>query len=57
MYPDEARKVLHPITLGDKQTQKDDIEFCKAFVKQLTEQKGQVYEREPDVHERHTDGP
>jgi hypothetical protein len=35
IYPDKSTEVIHLITLGDKQTQKDDNELCRAFVKAL----------------------
>lgn len=57
VYPDEACKVLWLLTLGDKQTQSQDIKNCKAFVPQLLKPEGASDEREPDVHERRTDGP
>lgn len=36
VFPDEAGRVLYAITLGDKQSQGDDIETCKQFVRDLT---------------------
>jgi hypothetical protein len=32
IYPEEGEMVLHLITLGDKNTQKDDIAYCTQFV-------------------------
>jgi hypothetical protein len=29
VYPDDALRTLYLITLGDKKTQRDDIQFCK----------------------------
>ena len=38
VYPDEAKQCLTIITLGDKQTQHDDIAYCKSFVKATQEE-------------------
>lgn len=35
IYPDEGRKVIYTITLGDKNTQQEDIQFSKEFVSSL----------------------
>jgi hypothetical protein len=35
VYPDTGEKVTHVITLGDKGTQADDIEFAKQFVQSI----------------------
>ena len=35
VFPDESGGVLYAITLGDKQSQADDIETCKQFVRDL----------------------
>jgi hypothetical protein len=35
IYPDEGAKIVHAITLGDKQTQSQDVQFCKEFVSPL----------------------
>lgn len=35
LYPDEEQKVLYIITIGNKDEQSADVEFCKAFVKSL----------------------
>ena len=35
VYPDVDTETLYLLTLGDKQTQPDDILDCKAFVKQI----------------------
>ncbi len=40
LFPDETTSVVHLITVGDKQTQPDDIQFCKRFVDRLYSQKG-----------------
>jgi hypothetical protein len=43
MFADEAKKVLYLITIGNKQSQSDDIELSKEFITSLkpptTEQK------------------
>lgn len=35
VFPDERSKILHLMTLGDKDTQEDDIRNCKSFVEGL----------------------
>jgi len=35
VYPDAAKKTLYLLTVGDKSTQRDDIETCKRFVAQI----------------------
>lgn len=35
LYPDDANNEIHLITIGDKKTQKGDINFCKKFVEDL----------------------
>lgn len=35
IYPDEGAKVIYTITLGDKTTQREDIQFSKEFVSSL----------------------
>jgi hypothetical protein len=35
VYPDEEKEVLYLLTLGDKQSQRADIQFCKTCVLQL----------------------
>ncbi|MGR3218435.1 MAG: hypothetical protein ACUZ8H_01275 [Candidatus Anammoxibacter sp.] len=35
VYPDIKTSNLYLITIGDKGTQKDDIKYCKDFVKKL----------------------
>jgi len=57
VYPDEARKTLYLLTLGDKRSQDEDIKSCEVFLEHLPELEGEADEREPDVHERHADGP
>jgi hypothetical protein len=39
IYPDEESETLHLITLGDKNTQPDDIQLCKKFVEALLAEK------------------
>jgi len=38
VYPDEERKTLHLITLGDKRSQQNDIARCRRFVAHLRAQ-------------------
>ena len=35
VFADEVDKVLYLITIGDKRTQADDVQFCKEFVDDL----------------------
>ncbi len=42
VYPEEETEILHTITLGGKDTQHDDIQLCKQFVKELTAGKSQA---------------
>lgn len=35
IYPDTSTELIHVITIGDKDSQPDDIERCKAFMKEL----------------------
>lgn len=39
VYPDRIMEVLHIILLGDKDTQKEDISYCKAYVQNLSNEK------------------
>lgn len=34
VYPDESRKILYVLTLGNKASQPDDLRHCQEFVKQ-----------------------
>lgn len=44
VYPDPDTETLYEITLGDKQTQPNDIKFCSEFVADLKRQKEQQNE-------------
>ena len=44
VYPDRATETVHPITLGDKASQKGDIEFCSDYVESLLAQGGKSHE-------------
>lgn len=35
IYPDKRTEIVHLLTLGDKRTQKGDIEFCSDYVESL----------------------
>ena len=35
VYPDDATETLYLLTIGDKQSQHEDIQRCKAFVKEI----------------------
>ena len=39
IYPDQESETLYLITLGDKNSQSDDIQLCKKFVEALLEEK------------------
>lgn len=39
IYPDDETETLHLITLGDKNSQSDDIQQCKKFVEALLAEK------------------
>ena len=39
-YPDEDQHVLYQLTLGDKTSQKADVEFCTAWTEHFLEEKG-----------------
>ncbi len=38
-YPDVNTNIVHLITIGDKNSQKDDINFCNNFIKKLRDKK------------------
>lgn len=40
IYVDTASETVYLLTLGDKSTQRDDIQDCKRFVKQLKDNPG-----------------
>lgn len=39
VYPDEETEIVHLITLGDKDSQSEDIKACTDFVQQLREER------------------
>jgi hypothetical protein len=41
VFPDADTEALYQITIGDKQSQPDDIQFCSEFVADLRRQKEQ----------------
>jgi hypothetical protein len=47
VYPDVEASVLHLLTIGDKRTQSEDIQFGKECVKAIKKQKAQQNERVP----------
>jgi hypothetical protein len=51
VYPDVDDQKLYLLTIGDKNTQKDDIKLCKRLVKQLTENKP----TQDDAAQNHTE--
>jgi hypothetical protein len=56
-YPDEARRALYLITLGDKKSQKDDIRVCKDFVARLSDlAEEDSDEKNEDIPERLPNG-
>jgi hypothetical protein len=50
VYPDPDQLVLHLLTMGAKDTQHDDIQFCKECVTELEQRK-----REAENHEQLTE--
>lgn len=54
VYPDSDRSVLHLLTIGDKDTQKEDIEFCKDCVDELELRKREAATDEPEPDENAT---
>jgi hypothetical protein len=44
VYPDEDHKVLHLLTIGDKNSQKKDIATCKCFVDQIRQEDQKTHE-------------
>ncbi len=50
VYPDADAEVLYLITLGDKDSQDEDIQYCNQFIRQLREEKTRGPEdRQPDA--------
>jgi hypothetical protein len=37
IYPADATQIVHLITIGDKDDQHSDIEFCKEFVRSVSD--------------------
>ena len=50
LYPDTDDEILHLITLGDKDSQKDDIKASREYVTQLRERK--TLKHEPQDHQQ-----
>jgi hypothetical protein len=50
IYPDPEEQVILVITLGDKDTQSDDIELCSEFISQFrrTKEAKQTEKKKPD---------
>jgi hypothetical protein len=55
LYPDTENKVLYQLTLGDKNTQKKDVQFCHRYVARL-KQKGRQTEDDPATGQEGKDG-
>jgi len=53
-YPDEQKEVLYLITLGDKNSQKDDIKSCASFIKAL--RGGHIEDYDQDLPVSDADG-
>jgi hypothetical protein len=47
IFPDRKTMIIHPITLGDKGSQHNDILTCNGFVKQLHDE-GETASHEPE---------
>jgi hypothetical protein len=56
VYPDEGRKVLHFLTIGDKNSQKQDINDCRDFVAQLRQEDQKTHEPKKGSHRRFANG-
>lgn len=46
LFPDEDTQIVHVLTLGDKETQKEDIRCCSEFVLELREKREQENDQE-----------
>ena len=46
VYPDPKTKVLYAVTLGDKRSQRADIQFCREFVASVREEESGSNEQE-----------
>jgi hypothetical protein len=58
VFPDEDSFKLHLITLGDKQSQPDDIKTCKNFIASLrADKEAKNHEQDKDVQQRRADDP
>lgn len=63
IYPDESLEVLYVVTLGDKQSQPDDILFARNFVENLKRSRQEdqdvanVPEKREEIQERLGDAP
>jgi hypothetical protein len=49
VYPDLATRELHLLTIGDKGTQKVDIQLCKSFVVELRGKVERDHGEEKDI--------
>ena len=52
VYPEVEVTILHLLTIGDKNTQKDDVQFCKECVQSLNTER--LKTNEP-AHHQHRD--
>ena len=41
LYPDESKSTLHLLTMGDKNTQREDIQYCYEWLDSHKKQKSQ----------------
>jgi hypothetical protein len=67
LYPDVTDRVLYQITIGDKNTQQKDIQFCNWFVAELRKRKEKEHDsvkgeardggRKKEISECSGDGP
>ncbi len=46
VWPDQENEVLHLLMIGDKNSQSDDIQFCKKCVEQLKSMEGKNDEQQ-----------
>ena len=49
VFPDVKTSVLYVVSLGDKRSQRADIQFCREFVGSVREQEGESNEEEKPI--------
>ena len=51
VFPDRETETVHPLILGDKTSQKDDISFCSGHVEKNFPQRGKAHEPEKTLQQ------